>query len=435
MGWLRTARAYRTLFALALVSCAAQGHEPSITSLPAGAAPAPTSAAAKVPELAKASPPAPVASAPRPGERLTLPVDKQVLELGPGRWVVEVAAPGEHFVTVGIAGRADAALAFEVAPPDALHRLRSGALDDDGRLPQFLSFETPAGNHDVLVIVDVAAPVKLIRSAVPIAQVARPSARDLKLGTAAPRPLVGLPFPIEARAGYVMQAPHRYQFVRADIARALRVAFRQTRVRFRRNLIGVWDASQWNGERPTLDMGKARHISHYRGRDVDIALPTRGDGPDTVGKRCRGVLVDERELRCAPGTVDPNFDAERLAYLLGLLIDGPTPGGRHVARADQRAGPTTMIETIYTDQVYIDEIRKALDKLRRKRWIHEEAYGALGEDGLLRASAYHIDHVHIRFAGEPAAVPEVLGFDAEPRPNQPAPRGEQAGPAGRAVRR
>ncbi len=39
--------------------------------------------------------------------------------------------------------------------------------------------------------------------------------------------------------------------------------------------------------------------------------------------------------------------------------------------------------------------------------MHDEAFGALGEEGLLRASPWHTDHMHIRFKGEVAGVPEV----------------------------
>jgi hypothetical protein len=84
---------------------------------------------------------------------------------------------------------------------------------------------------------------------------------------------------------------------------------------------------------------------------------------------------------------------------LGLLLDGPTPKGIHMPEG--RPGPVAPVLSILTDQAYVDEIRRAAERLRKRRWIHDEGYGALVEEGLLRPSSWHTDHVHIRFAGEP----------------------------------
>jgi hypothetical protein len=332
--------------------------------------------------------------------------------------MVEVAA--ERYVTIGLRGPAKALRYFDVTADKPLTRLHAGSRDDDRRLPTFVAFATRERRQEVAVIVDVDAPVELHRVSADPRAIEPPTKQALKLGQA--RPLVGLPFPIESGSGYFMQMPSRYLFVRADVAVALRQAFRQTRQRMRGRSIAMGDCTQWNGSRPASDMGQPRHISHEGGRDVDIGLPAT-DGASDITRRCDGVLVDEGRLECAPGTVR-DVDAMRLAYLLGLLIDGPTAGGRFVSDARRRPGPYAMVETIYTDQAYIDEIRKVLPKLRAKRWIHDEAYGALGEEGLLRASPWHVDHVHVRFVGEKAAVPEVLAFDAD-GPKPPA-RGEPA---------
>ena len=340
-----------------------------------------------------------------PGRRIRLALDRAEITLPEGRWVVMVAVPKARLVTVGVAGPVDALRFFDVLAPRPLHRLRAGSLDDDGRLPTFVSFETEQQSEDIAVVVDVAAPVTLLRSEADPKAIEPPTGKALKLGTAAPRPLVGLPFPTSSRDGYFLQSAPRYLFVRNDVAAALRHAFEQTRRRFRKGPIGVGDCSQWNGARPAADLGKPRHISHVGGRDVDIGLPAL-EGRSTLTRRCDGVLVDEERLECGPGTVD-GVDGMRLAYFLGLLIDGPTPGGH-------RPGPIAMVETIYTDQVYIDEIRKALPKLRAKRWIHDEAFDALGEEGLLRASPWHVDHVHVRFIGEKAETPQTLAFDPTP---------------------
>ncbi len=393
----------RLVAIVALSACAAPAPPSAPVIEHARCAPAEPGAAMPASHVAHgaACPVAPhepsAAPAPRPGERLSLPLDRDRMALGPGRWVVLVSAPPRHYVSIGLTGPVDALDQFAVVPPDAMRQLRAGAAKDDGRLPAFVSFESADHELSVPVVVDVTAPVELMR-------VATPTQHD------GDKPLVGLPYPLEERAGYFLDAPTRYLFVRSDVAEALRAAFHQTRVRYKGNAIGVGDTTQWNGVRPATDLGKPRHISHDGGVDIDIGLPSSDGSPSGLTRRCQGVLVDEDRLECAPGTVR-NLDVMRLTYLLGLLIDGPTPGGRHIPDAKRRPGPIAQVDSILTDQVYIDEIRKALPKLRAKRWIHEEAYGALGEEGILRPSPWHTDHVHVRFAGKRARVPELLRFD------------------------
>ncbi|MEM9874271.1 MAG: hypothetical protein AAF928_05210 [Myxococcota bacterium] len=324
----------------------------------------------------------------------------------PGRWAVVVETPPGRFVTVGIRGPRTALSRLALAPPPALRRLRPDAKDEDGRLPRFVSFESELGSVlELIVVVEATAPVTLLRTSVPTARV-----DDQGDAATAALALVGLPSPVEPRAGYFLQYPHRYQFVRADVARALRTAFRQVHRRFRGGSFGVGDISQWNGDRPASDLDRPRHISHVGGRDVDLALPA-AKGRSLIEPRCRGVMVDERVLRCAPGSVR-NVDARRLAYLLATLIDGPTPGGRFISDPERRPGPHASVEVIFTDEAYIEALRRELGELRRRRWIHDEAYGALGEQGLLRPSPWHVDHVHVRFAGAPAIVSDVLSFAA-----------------------
>ena len=357
---------------------------------------------------------------PAAGRRLALEGEHDSISLPAGRWVVVATAPAHRFVTLGISGPADALQLFEVAAPRGLDRLRTGSRDDDGKLPAFVSFETEDRELEVAAIVDVRAPVQLIQVASDADDIGERTAADLRLGKAAPRPLVGMPFPVESRAGYLLQTPPRYLFVRSDVAVALRGALHQTRVRFRKGSLALGDASQWDGQRPATDLERPRHISHEGGRDIDIGLPANDGSASLLRRRCEGVLVEQDRLECAPGTVQ-GLDALKLAYFLGLLIDGPTPGGRYIANPDRRPGPTAVVETIFTDQAYIDQIRKALGELRRKKWIHDEAYGALGEEGLLRPSPWHVDHVHVRFQGEPALVPKGLEFAPTPGSEEEEP--------------
>ena len=338
-----------------------------------------------------------------PGTRLALELADDRRTIGPGLWAVVVKVPGESYVTLGLRGPRDALRRFELVPPRNLRRLRSEVYEEDGRLPVFVSFETPAGEHELTLVVDVDAPTELFRASAPAEAALEASA-----------PLVGLPFPIESYAGYFMQYPHRYQFVRADVALALRQAFRQTRHRFGAGAFGIGDASQWNGIKPASDIGHPRHISHQGGRDIDIALPGE-KGLWKIERRCDGVLVDKQVLRCAPGTVR-NFDARRLAFFLGQLIDNPTKLRRD-PRTKERPH-AAIVDVIFTDEAYIEAMRRELDDLRNRGWIRDEAHGALGEEGLLRPSPWHTDHVHVRFLGAQGTVASVLSFDAEKSSDQ-----------------
>jgi hypothetical protein len=296
-----------------------------------------------------------------------------------GRSVVLVDVPAGHFVSIGVFGASGALLGFDLAGS----RLHShGSLDEDALLPHVVSF-VPPETTTLTAIVDVAGPVEIARISADPADAAAPPRGDLKKGIAAPRPLVGLPSPRSRDDGYLLQSPARYLFLRVDVANALLAALRQTRVRFRRDPVAIADISQWDGRRPATDLGRPRHISHEGGRDVDIALPANDGEPSTVRLHCSGVLVQEDVYGCAPGTAR-GVDTLRLAYLLGLLIDA-APG---------------RIEKIFIDEVYMREIHRAAQTLRDRRWIKVDGFAALSEDGLLRASHWHTDHIHVRFSGE-----------------------------------
>jgi hypothetical protein len=344
---------------------------------------------------------------------LSLGMDRLALPAGRARVAVELA-PGS-LVSVGVLGPSDALLGFDVQGEDGLGDVRaSRSLDEDGRLPAVVSLVAPAAPTTLSVLVDAAAPVVLVRASADPTALAAPTPRDLKLGKALPRPLIGLPAPLDPLDGYVLEAPQRYLFLRVDVGMAVRAALRQTKTRFRRNPISVGHASQWDGAAPGMDRGKSQHIGHRGGLELDLGLPSSDDSPSVITRRCEGVLVEREVLRCAPGTVK-DFDALRLGYLLGLLIDGPTPNGVYMPKG--RPGPIAIVDSILTDEAYIEEIRRAADELRRRHWIHDEGYAALMEDGILRPSPWHVDHVHLRFAGE-------LGrplFAPEPPMDMPAP--------------
>jgi hypothetical protein len=361
---------------------------------------------------APVAPEPPMALAPPQAELragASLAPDRDRIELPAGRSLINVSVPADRFVSIGVLGPTDALLGFDLIGPPAVGAIRSrSSLDEDGLLPRIVSFWTPPSVDLVTVLVDVAAPVSLVRVSAPASPEApwlaprpagpspkgkpRPALPSFPLSSAAlkklpPMPLVGLPIPASRDDGYVLQSPARYQFLRADVAHALLAAFRKVRVRFRRDPIAVADISQWDGLRPATDLGKPRHISHEGGRDVDLALPADDGNPSIVRAHCDGVLVEADAQGCAPGTVR-GLDALRLAFLLGFLFDMDPPG---------------RIERVFTDDAFIREIRRAALELRARRWIKDEAFEGLHNDEIMRPSPWHTDHVHIRFTG-PAAV-------------------------------
>ncbi len=344
----------------------------------AGAGPAPPG-----PDAAPARDEPPTA----PPLRLTL--DAPRLALPAGRSVVAVEVRAGSLTSIGVFGPADALLGFDLVPSGEVATARAhSSLDEDGMLPRVVSLAPRGdGGAEVLVVVDVASPVELARVASDPRDAVAPKPLDLKRGLAEARPLVGLPAPRSRDDGYLLQSPARYQFLRVDVAEALVAALRQTRVRFRRDPIAVADVSQWDGVRPATDLGRPRHISHEGGRDVDIALPADDGEASTVRVHCTGVLVEADVYGCAPGTAR-GVDALRLAYLLGLLADG-APG----------------VEKIFIDEQYLREVHKAADVLRERRWIKDVGFAALTEEGVLRASPWHTDHVHVRFVGEHGRPP------------------------------
>lgn len=333
------------------------------------------------------------------GSRFELLRDRTTLAVPPGRFVIPVSLPSHRTVVVAVAGPASAVRRFEVLGRGPLRRVET--LRGDGELPSFVTFPTPADPEPLLVVVDADAPVALHRIDLGEADVG-----TRRHGPNGALPLVGLRPPTSAKSGYALATAPRYGFLRADAAEALRIALREVRRRFEREPIAIGDASQWNGERPASDRHLPRHVSHHEGRDVDVGLPG-SDGDSSIRHRCKLVVSPPDRAMCEPGSV-VGLDAERLAYLLALLVEGPSPRGRFVADSRRRPGPIAPVELVFADPELIAAVRSSVHALRARRWVHDEAVSALDDDRILRASPWHTDHVHVRFAGAPARVPDAL---------------------------
>ncbi|MBM4356906.1 MAG: hypothetical protein FJ096_02245 [Deltaproteobacteria bacterium] len=323
------------------------------------------------------------------GSRLELARRDHRLTLSPGRYAVRVELPPGRTVMLGVSGPARALKLFEVLGRGRLTRLKTE--HGDGELPNFVTFKTRSEPEPLLVVLDADASVTLHRL-----DLAPFDALGSRRGDAtAAAALVGMPTPTSSKAGYHLSTPPRYAFVRADVAEALRLAFRQVVRRYHRETIAVGDATQWNGDRPASDRQLARHVTHHEGRDVDLGLPGT-DGSSAIKSRCAIELEAPDRAICKPGSV-AQLDVERLAYLLAALVEGPSSVGRRIV-ARHRTGPVVPVERILADAAYVAAIRSVLPALRKRRWIKDETAEALASDDLLRASPWHTDHVHVRFA-------------------------------------
>ncbi len=401
----RLAAALAASFAL---GCAAQNPvlAPAQTSPPAQrSTPVPQPPPPAVETSSAVLPPAPE-TPPVPALPAALGADATTLTLSAGRSMVEVDVPASSYVSIGVFGPQHALLGFEVvevghAPGDgpldarlddtapvegALAPLRTHRpLDEDGLLPRIVSFRSPAEAIRVRVLVDAAEDVEIRRITAPLTD-PEPLPEKGKRYRPAQAPSIGFPAPFTRDEGFFLQSGARYQFARTDVIASLLRAFQRTRAKFRRDPIAIADISQWDGVRPATDLGRPRHISHEGGRDVDLALAANDEEPSTVRAHCTGVLIEQSVQGCGPGTVR-GFDAQRMAYFLGSLFETSPP-----------------VEKIFVDDVYLRELRKAAERLHERRVLKDAAFEGLSDDAIVRASPWHTDHLHVRFAG-PAGKP------------------------------
>ena len=255
-------------------------------------------------------------------------------------------------------------------------------LDEDGLLPRIVSFRSLSEAVTIRVLVDAEEDIEIRRVSAPLTG-PEPLPEKGKRYRPAQAPSIGFPLPISRDEGFFLQSAARYQFARTDVIASLLRAFARTRAKFKRDPIAIADISQWDGVRPATDLGRPRHISHEGGRDVDLALAANDEEPSTVRAHCTGVLIEETTQGCGPGTVR-GFDAQRMAYFLGALFETSPP-----------------VEKIFVDDVYLRELRKAAERLHDKRVLKDAAFEGLSDDAIVRASPWHTDHLHVRFAGPP----------------------------------
>lgn len=312
------------------------------------------------------------------------------LQIPAGRSLISVRFPDDAYATLAIVGPPHALLGLQPIGGPLAARLRSrDPLDEDGLLPRTLSVLTgppsERGASQIELFVDVTDPVEAALVWAPASDDREPTPRGLKDGSEQARALVGFPVPRSSKDGYMIASAARYVFARIDVVKSLQVSFEKARRKYNGDPIAISDASQWDGKRPKSDVSQVRHISHEGGCDVDIAFPANDTVPSTLRDHCRGVRLENDRFGCSPGTAR-GVDFERLAYLLGTLAD-EAPG---------------RITKVFLDDVYRRELVRVAPALHERKFIKEAGLLALGEDGVLVASPWHTDHLHVRFAGEKA---------------------------------
>jgi hypothetical protein len=127
--------------------------------------------------------------------------------------------------------------------------------------------------------------------------------------------LLQLPIPNDPeRDGYAIdRAVFRYQFGRRDLVMFLRAAGRRV-VAAGMAPFRVADLSQWDGAIPGTDVGSLRHVSHDRGKDVDISL--YGDDGEAPFRSYCTTTNDGSGRECVPGTAT-GYDGDANALLFG----------------------------------------------------------------------------------------------------------------------
>jgi hypothetical protein len=203
--------------------------------------------------------------------------------------------------------------------------------------------------------------------------------------------LLQLPLPNDKTVdGYgVTTAPARYQFGRRDLVMFIRNVGREM-ARTGHSAFEIADVSQWNGETPGADVGALRHLSHQRGKDVDISLYGL-DKKSTWRSYCT-TEATSGGTTCKKGTAT-NFDAYANAWFFGEFY------------------ASDRVTYMFLDQVLIDEVKPQVAQVIKDGHV-SAAYAAFYTDGKhLDHWPNHPNHVHVRVSEDASPTKSLL---AEP---------------------
>ncbi|MBI3073704.1 MAG: hypothetical protein HYY84_16455 [Deltaproteobacteria bacterium] len=236
------------------------------------------------------------------GERVAEPTNEMTLAASDDvAYRVEVAA-NEHVAFALSFDKAHRGITLSVERWDGIAPVHLGVTDAGPGL-RFLAVVDASGPRTFWARVRSrnlasAAAAKLTVTRTPYADGPRCSADCVRL--------LQLPLPNDiARDGYdISKAVYRYQFGRRDLVMMLRYAASKI-AEAGMAPFAPEDLSQWDGLTPGSDTGALRHVSHQRGKDVDISLYGL-DGEAPWRSYCtRRTVSGGRE--CVPGSMT-NFD-------------------------------------------------------------------------------------------------------------------------------
>jgi hypothetical protein len=167
----------------------------------------------------------------------------------------------------------------------------------------------------------------------------------------------------------------RYWFGRRDIVMMVRYAARE-RARAGKRPFIPHDFSQWDGMTPGVDVGAPRHVSHQRGKDVDLTIYGL-DGIAPWRSYCTIRLTSDGQHECVPGS-RKNFDGYETA--------------REVASCFQ-SGRVTMS---FLDRELIPAVRTGATAAADAGLIPRDLLPLYSDGKHIQHWPNHDDHIHVR---------------------------------------
>lgn len=184
----------------------------------------------------------------------------------------------------------------------------------------------------------------------------------------------------------------RYQFGRRDLVMSTRHAARRM-VIAGRSPIFPEDFSQWDGETPGDDVGAPRHVSHQRGKDVDISLYGT-DGLAVWRSFCDTIDTNDGTV-CADGSVH-DFDGRANAELFGAFL---------------ASGRVTMS---FLDRELIPFVQQGADQASADDALDPSLVPLYSDGTHLQHWPFHDNHIHVRVSEDPydGSAVTVATFEA-----------------------
>jgi hypothetical protein len=166
----------------------------------------------------------------------------------------------------------------------------------------------------------------------------------------------------------------RYQFGRRDLVMLVRYLAR-TRARAGKKPVYPYDFSQWDGQTPGTDVGAPRHLSHQRGKDVDVSLYGL-DGLAVWRSYCTTHDVSGGH-ECIAGT-RKNFDGYEVAREIGSAY---------------QSGRVTMC---FLDRELIAAVAPGAQQASADGFVARALVPLFADGKHLQHWPNHDNHVHIR---------------------------------------